>query len=140
MSLLRTASRATQPARNLTFLRAFNSYSLAFTSPFNTSSSNSTVAASPATASAALGEVQTSVLGRLGSYISDLMPSIVWASVPKSKTSHSKKRMRQATKGLKEQRNIVECPGCGQPKLMHHLCQHCYRDMKGRGPSSNAEA
>ncbi|KAF9546784.1 hypothetical protein EC957_009389 [Mortierella hygrophila] len=138
MSLLGTASRATQPARNLTILRAFNSYSLAFTSPSN--SSNSTVAASPATASAALGEVQTSVLGRLGSYISDLLPSIVWASVPKSKTSHSKKRMRQATKGLKEQRNIVECPGCGQAKLMHHLCQHCYRDMKGRGPSSNAEA
>ncbi|KAG9070811.1 hypothetical protein KI688_008352 [Linnemannia hyalina] len=138
MSLLRTASRATQPARNLTILRAFNSYSLTFTSPSNTS--NSTVAASPATASAALGDVQTSVLGRLGSYISDLLPSIVWASVPKSKTSHSKKRMRQATKGLKEQRNIVECPGCGQAKLMHHLCQHCYRDMKGRGPSSNAEA
>ena len=138
MSLLRTASRATQPTRNLTILRAFNSYSLAFTSPSN-SSLNSTVV-SPATASAALGDVQTSVLGRLGSYISDLLPSIVWASVPKSKTSHSKKRMRQATKGLKEQRNIVECPGCGQPKLMHHLCQHCYRDMKGRGPSSNAEA
>ncbi|KAK3826898.1 MAG: ribosomal L32p protein family-domain-containing protein [Linnemannia elongata] len=138
MSLLRTASRVTQPARNLTILRAFNSYSLSFTSSSN--SSNSTVATSPATASAALGDVQTSALGRLGSYISDLLPSIVWASVPKSKTSHSKKRMRQATKGLKEQRNIVECPGCGQPKLMHHLCQHCYRDMKGRGPSSNAEA
>ncbi|KAF9154409.1 hypothetical protein BG015_001032 [Linnemannia schmuckeri] len=140
MSLLRTASRATQPVRNLTILRAFNSYSLTFTSPFNTSSSsNSTLATSPA-AAATLGEVNTSVLGRLGSYISDLLPSIVWASVPKSKTSHSKKRMRQATKGLKEQRNIVECPGCGQPKLMHHLCTHCYRDMKGRGPSSNAEA
>lgn len=139
MSLLRTASRATQPARNLTILRAFNSYSFAFTSP-SSSNSNSTVATSPAAAAAALGEVHTSVLGRLGSYITDLLPSIVWASVPKSKTSHSKKRMRQATKGLKEQRNIVECPGCGQPKLMHHLCTHCYRDMKGRGPSSNAEA
>ncbi|KAG0281577.1 hypothetical protein BGZ95_001928 [Linnemannia exigua] len=136
MSLLRTASRATQPARNLTILRAFNSYSLAFTSPStSTSSTPSTLAASPSD----IG-VSTSILGRVGSYISDLLPSIVWASVPKSKTSHSKKRMRQATKGLKVQRNIVECPGCGQPKLMHHLCTHCYRDMKGRGPSSNAEA
>ncbi|KAG0380272.1 hypothetical protein BGX24_009283 [Mortierella sp. AD032] len=137
MSLLRTTSRATQPARNLTILRAFNSYSLALTSPSASSSStpSSTLAASPS----AIG-VSTSILGRVGSYISDLLPSIVWASVPKSKTSHSKKRMRQATKGLKEQRNIVECPGCGQPKLMHHLCTHCYRDMKGRGPPSNAEA
>ncbi|KAK3844013.1 MAG: ribosomal L32p protein family-domain-containing protein [Linnemannia gamsii] len=137
MSLLRTASRATQPARNLTILRAFNSYSFTLTSPSTSSSStpSSTLAASPS----AIG-VSTSILGRVGSYISDLLPSIVWASVPKSKTSHSKKRMRQATKGLKEQRNIVECPGCGQPKLMHHLCTHCYRDMKGRGPPSNAEA
>ncbi|KAF9913161.1 hypothetical protein EC991_003621 [Linnemannia zychae] len=138
MSLLRNVSRATQPARNLTLLRAFNSYSLAFTSPSSSSTlspSSSTLAASPA----AIG-VSTSILGRVGSYISDLLPSIVWAAVPKSKTSHSKKRMRQATKGLKVQRNIVECPGCGQPKLMHHLCTHCYRDMKGRGPSSVAEA
>ncbi|KAF9095144.1 hypothetical protein BGX29_008641 [Mortierella sp. GBA35] len=138
MSVLQTASRATQPARNLTILRAFNSYSLSYTTSPSTSSSTTTTTTLTA-ASAAMG-VHTSVLGRLGSYISDLLPSIVWASVPKSKTSHSKKRMRQATKGLKEQRNIVECPGCGQPKLMHHLCNHCYRDMKGRGPSSNVEA
>ncbi|KAF9927732.1 hypothetical protein FBU30_002935 [Linnemannia zychae] len=134
MSLLRTATRATQPARNLTIARAFNSYSLTFTTPSSTSDSTA-VAASPAAEG-----ISTSILGRVGPYISELLPSIVWAAVPKSKTSHSKKRMRQATKGLKLQRNIVECPGCGQPKLMHHLCTHCYRDMKGRGPSSNAEA
>ncbi|KAF9183370.1 hypothetical protein BGZ51_004072 [Haplosporangium sp. Z 767] len=132
MSLLRTASRVAQPARNLTILRAFNSYSLATSSSVPATTSQETTLASAG--------ISTTVLGRLGSYISDLIPSIVWAAVPKSKTSHSKKRMRQATKGLKEQKNIVQCPGCGQAKLMHHLCTHCYRDMKGRGPSSSAEA
>ncbi|KAF8932171.1 hypothetical protein CPC16_001476 [Podila verticillata] len=86
------------------------------------------------------GGIATTALGRIGSYISDLIPSIVFAAVPKSKTSHSKKRMRQATKGLKEQKNIVQCPGCGQAKLMHHLCTHCYKDMKGRGPASKGGA
>ncbi|KAG0206438.1 hypothetical protein BGX28_002110 [Mortierella sp. GBA30] len=133
MSLLRTASRAAQPARSFSVVRAFNSYSLNYPSSTSATSAETSLASSPA-------GVSTTTLGRLGSYISDLMPSIVWAAVPKSKTSHSKKRMRQATKGLKEQRNIVQCPGCGQAKLMHHLCTHCYRDMKGRGPSSNAEA
>ncbi|KAF9175363.1 hypothetical protein BGX21_003624 [Mortierella sp. AD011] len=136
MSLLRASSRAAQPARNFSILRAFNSYSL--TNPASTSVSNYNDN-SNTTAVASAG-ITTTVLGRLGSYISDLLPSIVWASVPKSKTSHSKKRMRQATKGLKEQNNIVQCPGCGQAKLMHHLCTHCYRDMKGRGPSSRTEA
>ncbi|KAF9110565.1 hypothetical protein BGX27_006168 [Mortierella sp. AM989] len=137
MSLLRVAPRAAQPARNLSILRAFNSYSLA--NPTSSSASNYTNNNTNSTAVASAG-ISTTVLGRLGSYISDLLPSIVWASVPKSKTSHSKKRMRQATKGLKEQNNIVQCPGCGQAKLMHHLCTHCYRDMKGRGPSSRTEA
>ncbi|KAG9327258.1 hypothetical protein KVV02_002711 [Mortierella alpina] len=131
MSLLQTASRAAQPVRSLTSLRAFSSFSLA-----HPSSATSTETSFEASSTG----ISTTTLGRLGSYISELMPSIVWASVPKSKTSHSKKRMRQATKGLKEQRNIVQCPGCGQAKLMHHLCTHCYRDMKGRGPSSNPEA
>ncbi|KAF9430504.1 hypothetical protein BGZ76_000816 [Entomortierella beljakovae] len=136
MSLLRTVPRATQPARNLTILRAFNSYSLSnpvssWTANYNNNNENTAVASAG---------ISTTVLGRLGNYISDLLPSIVWASVPKSKTSHSKKRMRQATKGLREQHNIVQCPGCGQAKLMHHLCTHCYRDMKGRGPTPRSEA
>ncbi|KAK3816330.1 MAG: hypothetical protein J3Q66DRAFT_342238 [Benniella sp.] len=134
MSLLKTVSRGAQPARNLNILRAFSSYTLAhpvLSASNATTYSNSTTLASEG--------VSTTVLGRLGSYISDLLPSIVWASVPKHRTSHSKKRMRQATKGLRQQKNIVQCPGCGQAKLMHHLCIHCYRGMKGRGPS-RAEA
>ncbi|KAG0232685.1 hypothetical protein B0O80DRAFT_447450 [Mortierella sp. GBAus27b] len=130
MSLLKTVSRVGQPARSLTVARAFNSYALAhLASPASTAPTCNSTALAPSEG------VSTTVLGRLGSYISDLLPSIVWASVPKSRTSHSKKRMRQATKGLREQKNIVQCPGCGQAKLMHHLCIHCYRDMKGRGPS-----
>ncbi|KIY43726.1 hypothetical protein FISHEDRAFT_53653 [Fistulina hepatica ATCC 64428] len=55
----------------------------------------------------------------------ELLPSIVLA-VPKSKTSHSRKRMRAANKGLKDKQNLVSCPGCGCPKLAHHLCGNCY--------------
>ncbi|KAF9917743.1 hypothetical protein BX616_000051 [Lobosporangium transversale] len=134
MSLLNIASRAVKPTSNLVILRAFSSYSVVrpTSSAFIINdNNNNTLSATNSS---------TTVLGRLGSYISDLLPSIVWASVPKSKTSHSKKRMRQATKGLKEQHNIVQCPGCGHAKLMHHLCMHCYRDMKGRGPSSRTLA
>ncbi|KAK0198419.1 hypothetical protein F5146DRAFT_89271 [Armillaria mellea] len=55
----------------------------------------------------------------------ELFPSIVLA-VPKKKTSHSRKAMRAANKGLKDKQNIVNCPGCGTPKLAHHLCSKCY--------------
>ncbi|KAG7450479.1 uncharacterized protein BT62DRAFT_1001296 [Guyanagaster necrorhizus] len=72
----------------------------------------------------------------------ELFPSIVLA-VPKKKTSHSRKAMRAANKGLKdkhsalselfhasplpnERSDIVNCPGCGTPKLAHHLCSKCY--------------
>ncbi|KAF9333701.1 hypothetical protein BG006_003275 [Podila minutissima] len=113
-------------------IRTFNSATLSLPS---TAASSSTSTHAHISEDSHTGGIATTALGRIGSYISDLIPSIVFAAVPKSKTSHSKKRMRQATKGLKEQKNIVQCPGCGQAKLMHHLCTHCYRDMKGRGPS-----
>ncbi|KAJ7225477.1 hypothetical protein GGX14DRAFT_639082, partial [Mycena pura] len=55
----------------------------------------------------------------------ELFPPFVLA-VPKKKTSHSRKSMREANKGLKDKQNIVNCPGCGSPKLAHHLCDPCY--------------
>ncbi|KAJ7293618.1 hypothetical protein C8J57DRAFT_1162331 [Mycena rebaudengoi] len=55
----------------------------------------------------------------------ELFPPFVLA-VPKKKVSHSRKSMRSATKGLKDKHNIVNCPGCGAPKLAHHLCNHCF--------------
>ncbi|KAI8059650.1 hypothetical protein BC940DRAFT_313265 [Gongronella butleri] len=54
---------------------------------------------------------------------------ILWAA-PKKKTSHSKKRMRASNKGLQQKENITACPACGNHKLMHHLCKHCYGDIK----------
>lgn len=56
---------------------------------------------------------------------------ILWA-VPKKKTSHSKKRMRASNKGLKQAENITSCPACGNAKLMHHMCRHCYQEIKHR--------
>ncbi|KAF8350032.1 hypothetical protein F5887DRAFT_943425 [Amanita rubescens] len=55
----------------------------------------------------------------------ELFPPFLRA-VPKKKTSHSRKAMRSANKGLKDKENIVNCPACGSPKLSHHLCSNCY--------------
>ncbi|KAJ7783833.1 ribosomal L32p protein family-domain-containing protein [Mycena maculata] len=55
----------------------------------------------------------------------ELLPPFVLA-VPKKKVSHSRKSMREANKGLKDKHNIVSCPGCGAPKLAHHLCSNCF--------------
>ncbi|KAJ3475663.1 hypothetical protein NLI96_g11686 [Meripilus lineatus] len=40
----------------------------------------------------------------------ELLPPWVLA-VPKKKTSHSRKAMRSANKGLKDKQNLVHCPG-----------------------------
>ncbi|KAI9494317.1 hypothetical protein BDB00DRAFT_818697 [Zychaea mexicana] len=53
----------------------------------------------------------------------------LWAA-PKKKTSHSKKRMRASNKGLENKENVTQCPACGNSKLMHHLCSHCYGEIK----------
>ncbi|KAH9486899.1 putative 54S ribosomal protein L32, mitochondrial [Psilocybe cubensis] len=55
----------------------------------------------------------------------DLLPPFLLA-VPKSKTSHSRKAMRSANKGLKDKRNITNCAGCGSVKLAHNICPNCY--------------
>ena len=51
-------------------------------------------------------------------------------AVPKQKVTHSRKRMRMATKQLRNLQNITKCPKCGQPKLLHNLCWKCYGDYK----------
>ena len=66
-------------------------------------------------------------------------PATAWDGIllaaPKKKVSHSRKAMRMANKGLKDRTSaslltdFVHCPGCGRPKLQHHLCEHCYADM-----------
>ncbi|OBZ80043.1 putative 54S ribosomal protein L32, mitochondrial [Grifola frondosa] len=58
----------------------------------------------------------------------ELFPPFLLA-VPKKKVSHSRKAMRSANKGLKDKHNLVHCPGCGSPKLAHHLCSNCYSSL-----------
>lgn len=76
----------------------------------------------------------------------ELFPPFLLA-VPKKKTSHSRKAMRSANKGLKDKHStfkfirpvrrshkcplldLVHCPGCGSPKLAHHLCPECYSSV-----------
>ncbi|KAG5438033.1 hypothetical protein PCANB_000380 [Pneumocystis canis] len=54
---------------------------------------------------------------------------ILWAA-PKKKVSHSKKRMRQATKSLKDIHHLNLCPACGRKKLSHTLCLFCFKEIK----------
>ena len=44
--------------------------------------------------------------------------------VPKRHTTHSKKKMRSATKGLKTI-SLAVCPQCQAPKEPHHICGSC---------------
>ncbi|WWC87814.1 ribosomal protein L32 [Kwoniella dendrophila CBS 6074] len=64
--------------------------------------------------------------------ILELIPPIVWASVPKKKTSHSRKSMRSANKGLKNKTNLSLCEACGSIKLTHHVCPTCYSQISRR--------
>ena len=52
---------------------------------------------------------------------------LLWA-VPKKRTSHSKKRMRMTHKYLKPKTNYKTCPQCGNLKLPHMLCGHCFKE------------
>ncbi|KAF9481393.1 hypothetical protein BDN70DRAFT_876359 [Pholiota conissans] len=69
----------------------------------------------------------------------DLFPPFLLA-VPKSKTSHSRKAMRAANKGLKDKQNITNCPGCGGVKLAHHICPNCYSAVNRQWKAKNREA
>ncbi|CAO1615302.1 unnamed protein product [Jaminaea pallidilutea] len=53
-------------------------------------------------------------------------------AVPKSRVSHSRKRMRAANKGPRDKISMVHCPGCGTPKMAHHICATCYGDIARR--------
>ncbi|KAF7721243.1 hypothetical protein EC973_005006 [Apophysomyces ossiformis] len=64
---------------------------------------------------------------------------VLWAA-PKKKTSHSKKRMRASNKGLPLKENVTECPACGNHKLLHHLCKHCYGDIKEKSKNELLQA
>ncbi|PVF94559.1 hypothetical protein CPB86DRAFT_679853, partial [Serendipita vermifera] len=70
----------------------------------------------------------TLLLPRLESLL-ELFPPWLLA-VPKKKTSHSRKGMRSANKGLKDKNNIHACKACGRPKLMHNLCHHCFSEIR----------
>ncbi|KAJ2507466.1 hypothetical protein IWW47_001095 [Coemansia sp. RSA 2052] len=65
-------------------------------------------------------------LGLLG----EMLGEMILRAVPKQRTSHSKKRKRMATKGLKNRHDLVPCSGCGRPKLTAHICLNCYHDIK----------
>ena len=52
---------------------------------------------------------------------------ILWAT-PKKRTSHSKKRLRMTHKWLKPIHHYTFCSKCGNPKLLHVLCGHCFKE------------
>ena len=58
----------------------------------------------------------------------DLWNGLLWA-VPKKRTSHSKKRMRMTHKYLKPIHHYSLCPKCGNLKMFHMLCGHCFKEI-----------
>ena len=63
-----------------------------------------------------------------GDGLKTIWDSILLWAVPKKRTSHSKKRMRMTHKYLKPKNNYKTCPQCGNLKLPHMLCGHCFRE------------
>jgi len=53
--------------------------------------------------------------------------SMLWG-VPKKRTSHSRKRLRNRHKYLKPRLNFIPCPQCKQLKLLHVLCGNCLKE------------
>lgn len=47
-------------------------------------------------------------------------------AVPKKKSSHNKIARRQLHKALPRISHHVDCPKCGSPRLLHHLCIGCF--------------
>ena len=52
-------------------------------------------------------------------------------AVQQNKVSKSRRDKRRAHDALRAV-NSVECPACGEPKRLHHVCNACgsYRDME----------
>ncbi|ORZ36917.1 hypothetical protein BCR44DRAFT_39754 [Catenaria anguillulae PL171] len=69
----------------------------------------------------------------LPAILTDLLPGFLMA-VPKSRTTHGKKRMRMSNKGLKNREDIVPCPVCHGPKLLHHVCPGCLAKLERKRP------
>ncbi|PHH83838.1 hypothetical protein CDD82_29 [Ophiocordyceps australis] len=71
--------------------------------------------------------------------LDDIWGSILRA-VPKKKPSHSRRRHRRmAGKALPEVTGLCKCPGCGETKRTHRLCQHCLQDMRQIWRQDDAE-
>jgi ribosomal protein L32 len=51
----------------------------------------------------------------------------LWMAVPKKKTSHTRKRLRQLNYQLRNLNTIYECPLCGHSKRTHRLCLNCLK-------------
>jgi large subunit ribosomal protein L32 len=72
-------------------------------------------------------------LASIPSLISDIWGAILLAA-PKRRATHQTKRTRQNApeNKLQNRRNITECPFCGEPKLLHHLCHKCFTKVKAK--------
>ena len=76
------------------------------------------------------GALQQQQPTRDTSLMDELLEPFVLMAVPKRRTSHSKKRMRMATKYLRNSSHHQKCPACGQVQLRHHACLNCISMLK----------
>ncbi|CAA22346.1 mitochondrial ribosomal protein subunit L32 [Schizosaccharomyces pombe] len=83
-----------------------------------------------------LSVFQASALPHISLRIFISPPSIanIWNSillaVPKKKTSYTKKRSRLLSGKALKDKTVNRCPICGSFKLAHHLCSHCFRNIR----------
>ncbi|KFH68892.1 hypothetical protein MVEG_05696 [Podila verticillata NRRL 6337] len=81
------------------------------------------------------GGIATTALGRIGSYISDLIPSIVFAAVPKSKNvtfQEAHASGHQGPQGTKEYRPVPWMrPSQAHASPLHSLLQRHERSWPG---------
>ncbi|KAH7039971.1 uncharacterized protein B0I36DRAFT_259109 [Microdochium trichocladiopsis] len=119
---------ATQPLRATSaFAGMLTRFALpaTFSSPLQTSLSAIRLGSGPLPVIPALAIAIPSAIQTIPSILGDIWEGILKA-VPKSKTSHMKKRHRQmAGKALKDVTNLNKCPACGGIKKMHTLCPTC---------------
>ncbi len=72
-----------------------------------------------------LEQLRQSLAGSFREMVEKLFEPIVFA-LPKKRTSHKVKRLRNGHKQLRNIKHFQTCPKCQGRHLLHHLCPWCF--------------
>ena len=80
-------------------------------------------------------EASSGDAGNIVDGMSSLWDGLLQMAVPKSRTTRSRKRIKNYRKRIvPDKKNIIACKICGELKLMHHLCKGCLKAHKEAWP------